>query len=169
MSVSICSPEGPVTRHFSPLSSVAVAGAYLAPAFPGCARSVSAKLVQAFAIADDVTMSSSASPMQSPSSDSPCSPISCEQFRSSTSSAAMKRYPPRPRLECHRIRCSICPVLARASRCQQVSVFGQKAARLYCLVLPRAGQLGSKMVARKRGGLSLKMACCVPPRTSPKS
>ncbi|HEY6602325.1 MAG TPA: hypothetical protein VI009_10985 [Xanthobacteraceae bacterium] len=35
MSVSIRSPEGPVTRHFSPLSSVAVAGAYLARDFSG--------------------------------------------------------------------------------------------------------------------------------------
>lgn len=35
MSVSIDSPKGPVTRHFNPLCSVAVAGAYLARALSG--------------------------------------------------------------------------------------------------------------------------------------
>src|SRR6516162_1671983 len=37
ISVSICSPDGPVTRHLSPSSSVAVAEAYLARAFSGLA------------------------------------------------------------------------------------------------------------------------------------
>jgi hypothetical protein len=55
MSVSMRSPEGPVTRHFNPLSSTAIAGAYLLRALSGWARSVSLKLLHALAIEGSVT------------------------------------------------------------------------------------------------------------------
>jgi hypothetical protein len=51
MSVSTSSPDGPATRHINPLSRVAVAGAYLALALSGLARSPSLTLFQASAIA----------------------------------------------------------------------------------------------------------------------
>ena len=57
ISVSIRSPEGPVTRHFSPLSSEIVAGVYLARALSGWARSVSLKVFYALAIGESVTKS----------------------------------------------------------------------------------------------------------------
>src|SRR6516165_10666870 len=55
ISVSICSPEGPVTRHFSPFSSLAVAEAYLACAFSGLDRIVSLNLFNALAIGEATT------------------------------------------------------------------------------------------------------------------
>jgi len=59
MSVSICSPEGLVTRHLRPFPSVAVAGSYLARAFSGQALIFSLKSFHAFAIGESVTMPSS--------------------------------------------------------------------------------------------------------------
>src|SRR5439155_1159325 len=52
MSVSIPSPEGPVTRHFRPFTRVAVAEAYLARAFSGFVSKAWLRLFNAVAIAE---------------------------------------------------------------------------------------------------------------------
>src|SRR4029453_18341112 len=52
MSVSTCSPFGPVTRHLSPFRNVAVAGAYLARAFSGLAVSALLRLSNAVATSE---------------------------------------------------------------------------------------------------------------------
>src|SRR4051794_22337469 len=52
ISVSIVSPDGPVTRHFSPLARVAVAEAYFARAFSGLAVIVAVRFSSVVAIGE---------------------------------------------------------------------------------------------------------------------